>query len=379
MDKKPLKFKNGQFKIMLLGDPHESFNTTENNGAAKLEDCLNLFNTAADELNPDMVVFLGDNASGNNEDEMRECIKRIMEPFAKRNIPVGVIFGNHDHDRTDLVDLETQLRLFNEFDNCYLYNADDSLTGYGNCNFTIQASDSDKEIYNLWFIDSNNLCEDKTVSKYDWVRPEQIEWYKKTAKELAEKNGGKVLPAILFQHIPVPEEYRLLREAKPWEYFDAIRGHESYSDKMYVLKNEVEGYLGEGPACPDVNSGEFEAWKEIGDIKGAFFGHDHMNDFAGYVDGILLAQSKLAGFRPYTDGCHTGVRLITLREENLEDIDTRMYYFKKDFGLKSQSLSFYESHITDRQDLKLKTALKVTGAVAGIVASSVIIHKLLKK
>ena len=258
------------------------------------------------------------------------------------------------------------------------FNADDGLSGYGNHNLVIKSGDGEKDIFNLWFIDSHNLYSDRSKSYYDAVHEDQIEWYKKTAKELADKNGGKVLPSLLFQHIPVPEEYELLREAKPYEKLDSVQGHKTYSDKYYMLKPEVEGYLGEGPAVPDFNSGEFAAWKETGDVLGAFFGHDHMNDFAGYVDGILLAQCKTAGFRVYTDGCRSGVRLITLEENNPENVQTRMYHFK-DFGLKSKSLDPYMRNVSDRQDMKLKAAGAAVGTVAAVTAAAVAANKVLKK
>jgi len=378
MNEKQLRFNNGKFKIMLLGDLHEHFDTVKKNGAARLNDTLALLNKAAIELEPDLVVFLGDNASADNEEQMRTAIGRIVEPFEKRNIPFALVFGNHDHDNIENVDLKTQMKLYNEHKNCYFFNADDSITGYGNFNLLIKATDSDKDILNLWFIDSNNLSDDRDISYYDWVHEDQIDWYKKTAKELADKNGGKVIPSLLFQHAPVPEEYELLREAKPYEYFDSVEGHGIWSDKRYVLKDCLEGYVGEGPCSPCFNSGEFAAWKETGDVMGAFFGHDHMNDFAGYVDGILLAQSKTAGFRVYTDGCNSGVRLITLDENNIEDINTRMYYFKKDFGLTASSLSPYMRRFTDRQDIKLKTAGAVLGTAAGITVASVAAYKIAK-
>ena len=147
-----------------------------------------------------------------------------------------------------------------------------------------------------------------------------------------------------------------------------------FLDKNYVLKQEVEGYLGEGPATPDINSGEFAAWKEVGDVMGAFFGHDHMNDFVGYVDGILLAQSKTAGFYPYTDGCRAGVRLITLDENNIENFTTEMHYCKQ-FGLKSRSLGFYQRNVTDRQDRKIKIAAAAIGTVAAVTAGVVVYKK----
>ena len=376
MQNEPLRFKDGKFKIMLLGDLHDCYDMKNNNAAEKMDDTLALIGKAVKELKPDLVVYMGDNARASTEYEMRAVISRITYPVSVSDTPFDLVFGNHDRECE--VDLPTQLKLYREHENCYALNADDSLSGYGNHNLVIKSGDGEKDIFNLWFIDSHNLYSDRSKSYYDAVHEDQIEWYKKTAKELADKNGGKVLPSLLFQHIPVPEEYELLREAKPYEKLDSVQGHKTYSDKYYMLKPEVEGYLGEGPAVPDFNSGEFAAWKETGDVLGAFFGHDHMNDFAGYVDGILLAQCKTAGFRVYTDGCRSGVRLITLEENNPENVQTRMYHFK-DFGLKSKSLDPYMRNVSDRQDMKLKAAGAAVGTVAAVTAAAVAANKVLKK
>ncbi len=375
MKKDDLRFKDGKFKIMLIGDLHESYDLTSDNAANKAEDMNALLTKAVEQLNPDLVVYLGDNAGADNEMQMRSVISRILYPVSVKDIPFAVVFGNHDRECP--VSLKDQLRLYNEHDNCYMYNADDSITGCGNYNLLIKASNSDDNVFNLWFIDSNNLAENQELSYYDWVHEDQIEWYKKTALELQEKNSGKVIPALSFQHIPVPEEYELLREAKAHEKLDSVPGHLKWANKNYVLKDTVEGYLGEGPCTPCVNSGQFSAWKEIGDVIGAFFGHDHMNDFAGYVDGIMLAQCKTAGFRPYTDGCRSGVRLITLYEDHPDQINTRMYHFKQ-FGLKSKSLSPYMQRVTDRQDTKIKVAGTVLGTAAAITTAALAVNKLTK-
>ena len=376
MQNEPLRFKDGKFKIMLLGDLHDCYDMKNNNAAEKMDDTLALIGKAVKELKPDLVIYMGDNARASTEYEMRAVISRITYPFSVSDTPFDLVFGNHDRECE--VDLPTQLKLYREHENCYAFNADDGLSGYGNHNLVIKSGDGEKDIFNLWFIDSHSLYSDRSKSYYDAVHEDQIEWYKKTAKELADKNGGKVLPSLLFQHIPVPEEYELLREANPYEKLDSVQGHKTYSDKYYMLKPEVEGYLGEGPAVPDFNSGEFAAWKETGDVLGAFFGHDHMNDFAGYVDGILLAQCKTAGFRVYTDGCRSGVRLITLEENNPENVQTRMYHFK-DFGLKSKSLDPYMRNVSDRQDMKLKAAGAAVGTVAAVTAAAVAANKVLKK
>ncbi len=368
MQREPLRFKDGKFKIMLVGDLHERYDMKADNGMNKVEDMHALLTKAVEELKPDLVVYLGDNAEADTEMEMRSVISRIVYPVTVKDIPFAVVYGNHDRECE--ISLKDQTRLYNEYENCFMFNADDTISGYGNYNLLVKSSDGEKDILNLWFIDSNNLAENQELSYYDWVHEDQIEWYKNTALKLKEENGGKVIPALLFQHIPVPEEYELLREAKPHEKMDSVPGHGKWSGKNYVLKECVEGYMGEGPCSPCVNSGQFTAWKEIGDIMGAFFGHDHMNDFAGYVDGIMLAQCKTAGFRPYTDGCRSGVRLITMDENNLENIDTRMYHFKQ-FGLKSKSLSPYMQNVTDRQDAKLKVAGAVIGTAAAVTTAAV--------
>ena len=376
MQNEPLRFNDGKFKIMLLGDLHDCYDMKTDNAAEKMDDTLALIGKAVKELKPDLVIYMGDNARASTEYEMRAVISRITYPVSVSDTPFDLVFGNHDRECE--VDLPTQLKLYREHENCYAFNADDGLSGYGNHNLVIKSGDGEKDIFNLWFIDSHSLYSDRSKSYYDAVHEDQIEWYKKTAKELADKNGGKVLPSLLFQHIPVPEEYELLREAKPYEKLDSVQGHKTYSDKYYMLKPEVEGYLGEGPAVPDFNSGEFAAWKETGDVLGAFFGHDHLNDFAGYVDGIILAQCKTAGFRVYTDGCRSGVRLITLEENNPENVQTRMYHFK-DFGLKSKSLDPYMRNVSDRQDMKLKAAGAAVGTVAAVTAAAVAANKVLKK
>ncbi len=376
MNNEPLHFKDGKFKIMLLGDLHDRYDMKSENAVNKMDDTLSLISKGISELKPDLVVYMGDNAAAGSEYEMRSVISRITYPVAVNSIPFDLVFGNHDRECG--IDLKTQLKLYREHENCYAYNADDSISGYGNHNLVIKSSDGKKDVFNLWFIDSNDLYEDRSVSYYDTVHSDQIEWYKKTAKELADKNSGKVVPSLVFQHIPVPEEYGLLREAKPYERLDAVQGHRSYSDKYYVLKQEIEGYLGEGPAVPDISGGEFDAWKETGDVLGAFFGHDHLNDFVGYVDGILLGQCKTAGFRVYTDGCRSGVRMITLDEENPENIQTKMYHFK-DFGLKCKSLDPYKRNVTDRQDMKLKVLGAAVGATAALTAAAVAANKVLGK
>lgn len=96
-------------------------------------------------------------------------------------------------------------------------------------------------------------------------------------------------------------------------------------------------------------------------MLGAFFGHDHLNDFSGYVDGIYLAQHKTAGFRAYTDGCRSCVRLLTLDENDLGSFEQELRHFKE-FGLECECLGPIFKRISDRQSTNMHNCGKGSSA-----------------
>ena len=366
-----LKFNSdGKFTIMCFGDLHESPDYA-GAGRKRYDDMISLHNAALDEFKPDLCVYMGDNCRVGKLDtpqaiaSFRLNVAAFTKPVRERGIPFTSVFGNHCHDN-GYEDL--QLEIYQSFENCIMRNDAPGITGNSNFNEFVYSSDGKKPLFNLWFIDSNNLYSTEFVSKYDWVHTDQIKWYEKRAAEIKEMNGGKVMPAMVFQHQPVPEEYDLLRKARLWELPVAVRGCNLKSKNFYVKKRGVEGYLGEGPCSPDYNNGQFESWKKTGDVIGAVFGHDHMNEFAGTVDGIMLMQTQTAGFGAYTNGCRSAVRVITLNENDPWTFETQLKHFKE-FGLKSQYLGPVFRTLTDRQSINLHiirdTALALAGA-AGI-------------
>ncbi len=376
--KEKLQFnKNGKFKILVFGDMHVKHTLDTPLLQAKENDSRKFMERAVDKLSPDLVILMGDNFSADSKEEYREVFLRATEPIRKRQIPLAYVNGNHDHDLTGRVSVEEIQEVFSEYDKCVAFDDTPDIDNSTNYYRKIYSSDGRKPLFNLWFIDSNNLCEDKNISNYDWVHDDQIEWYEKRALEMTKENGGVPLPSMLFQHIPVPEEYQLLRIAKKFEKPVAVQGNSFMKNNYYVLREGVKGYLGEGPCTPDYNNGQFDSWKKTGDVIAAFFGHDHMNDFEGEVDGILLAQNKLSGFFPYTDGCRCSVRQIVLNEEHPKDYKTSLFRFKE-FLLKSESLGPIESRITDRQSVNL-TKIRNGAIVLGATALAVIATKGYKK
>ena len=356
----------GKFSMLLFGDLHEK---PDYKTSLRFTDMQKLMTAALNRYEPDICVLLGDNFDTeycrDNFDGFVKGIAALCAPATGRGIPVYAIMGNHEHDPgidEKVLDAYSRVPLLNL--------RAEGVPGKADYYEVLYSSDGETPEAILWFLDSNNLCEDRSKSHYDFVHTDQIEWFEKTYAELNEK-AGKVLPSYIFQHTPVPEEYKLLRKAKFYELPVSVKGYNSHSGTRYVGAKGTDGYVGEGPCSPDINNGQFESWKKTGGVKAAFFGHDHLNDFSGFVDGIFLAQHKTAGFRAYTDGCRSCVRYVELDENNPGEFRQELAHFK-DFGLKSESLGPVFRNINDRQS----QIMHICARAAGVAAAAAVIYKI---
>ena len=149
-----------------------------------------------------------------------------------------------------------------------------------------------------------------------------------------------------------------------------------YSFTAYLVRKNVDVNIDErGNTSDKVYVG---VSPEEGDIVGAFFGHDHMNDFEGYVDDIYMAQNKLSGFFAYTDGCRSGVRLLTLNENEPHVFESKMIRFKE-LGLSPTSLGPITSWMSDRVSVNLTIARNAALIAGGVIAAGVITKKIIDK
>ncbi len=371
IEKYPLNFdRNGEFKILLLGDPHQKYTYTE-----KTEDAMRLIEASLDRLKPDLAIYMGDLVSDNitrgrsrdkaTYDEFKCQFDRLANPMISRGIPFSTVFGNHDDEK--IYTKQQMLEILRSYPGCIFENGEPE-TGVGN--FFIPVYSNGNKVFGIWMIDSGCGVPDRK-GEYAYIMPDQIEWFEKLSAQLREENSGEPLPGIVIQHIPVIEEYRLLRESSKLNPF-ASRGNSRFSDKYYVIadRNHTSGDMSEGPCSPHVDSGQFESWKRTGGVVGAFFGHDHINDFCGEVDGILLGQCRAVGFDIYGDGMRQGVRLITVRANEPRKLDTRMYSYRELVGEKCLSLNFYDRVFNDKQHYIIETGAHILSLTAACAAAS---------
>lgn len=331
----PLRFGNdGKFRILHLTDIHDVepvMDDDENREIPESRDreTINVIEKAVEKTNPDLVVFGGDNISGYWEeftyDYVQSTIQKITEPIRKRNIPLCIVFGNHDGEEG--FHTEFQMMQYMEYPNCRSNLNDADVYGCGNCCVTIKSSDGKKDAYAIWLIDSNDYQRNSEGGlSYDCVHDDQIDWYEKRAQELKNKNGGKPLPAILFQHMPVQQEN---------DGFTEVTADGDYTferdGKYYKFGHKIiEGRIRETPCPPSLENNhrrQFESWKKTGDIVAAFFGHDHVNDFHINIDGINLYQTLGAGY--FTYGKERGGRLIILDENNPTEIYSESFEIER--------------------------------------------------
>ena len=305
---------DGKFKIMQINDTQDIDRMNKNT--------VKFLKAALESEKPDLVVIAGDILSdmftGANEKRVKKALRELGTILNDAKVPFATTPGNHDHA------LENVVSTFN---------------------LPVMSSDDSHMAMNVYIMDTNN--KDGLANGYQGVYPNQVEWYKQKSDELKAANGGKVVPSLLFQHVPVKEIYQFLKQVKMTEVnSDSVFSLNDY--KWYNLNPDYiiseDSLFGEAPCSEmaDHVTGQYEAWLEKGDIIGAFFAHDHVNNFVGKTDeGIILGYNGGTGFRAYGNGDQRSVRVFEIDENNVQDYTTRSVYYKDLCG----SIAFYPSDI----------------------------------
>lgn len=308
-----LEFKDGNFRILMIADTQEGRNVSS--------DTLALINAALDRTVPDLVVYSGDQIWGRrnfkgNKAEVERVLKELTQPVRERKLPFAVCFGNHDR-QVGLSNAE-QFEIYKTFEG-FIGESEPDIDGVGNqC---LEITDGGEVKYLLYLIDSHSNLK----VGYDNVHKNQIEWYRAT-RDGYEKKLGHLIPSVVIQHIPVCEVFDLLTKVRRTKK-GAVRGFRTHDGEYFVLNRDrvnENAFMRESPADPQVNSGEFAALKEKGEVKGLYFGHDHNNSFHGDIDGIDVGYTQGAGFNVYGPGKDRGVRVIDLSTDgSLNTFDLR--------------------------------------------------------
>ncbi len=260
----------GLFKVVMFSDTQDDENMDPRTTA--------LMEKILDIEKPNMVVIAGDCISGGDCDtaeQVRQAISHVAYPMEKRKIPWAIVFGNHDQEHAAKTKLGKAdvIKIYASYPSNLNDQWNRKIHGVGNNNLLIRNAAGDRPVFCLWLIDSGDYAP-QSIGGYDWIHPDQVDWYRQTSKGMELKYGRKI-PGIAYFHIPLREFTEM------------------------AIGTKIEGDRNE-PECPAaVNGGFFAAALDRGDIKGIFSGHDHINNYIGEWMGIKMGFDSSAGYASY--------------------------------------------------------------------------------
>ncbi|MGN0546199.1 MAG: metallophosphoesterase family protein [Acutalibacteraceae bacterium] len=358
MQNRALNFKNGNFRIMQIADTQEV--------PCVSPDTLRLIEAALNSEKPDLVIFTGDQIKGysshfagkNGKENVEKAIKTLIKPLEERKIPFTATFGNHD-GQAALGNAE-QLEIYKQSE-MFVYSEaacdDDPGT------FRLKIGDNDFIIY---IFDSHSKAEN---GGYSAVNENQLSWYR-SERDKAESAKGKCVPSLVFQHIPTPEYFEVIKRVKRFTK-GAVRAFGNHKNEFYILdpNNCGDGdFMGESPAAPYENSGEIDAFLEKGDVLGVFVGHDHNNSFVAKYKGLDLGYTQGAGFNVYGPGLKRGVRIFDINKNG--SYETKTVTYKELCGNKVDKKAKFALYTYAPTNVsQVLTAVKETAAVAACAAA----------
>jgi len=266
------------FKILQLTDLHLG-------DIDDLQTHFDFMDLTINEAKPDLIIITGDVFTFSS----KKTALKVFDYIESHNIPWTLCFGNHDEQAFYSIEWLTNV-LNNYGKHCYFKDIqDDNLVG--NSTFAINLNQGNKTHTQLIIMDSNRYYFGEQFA-YDFVKPEQIDWYKRLINDTTEQNGD-IVPSLYFAHIPLPE-----------------------IDDAFAKGSDLNGEKRENTCPPNYNSGFFDVIKSLGSTKALFFGHDHKNNFNCTYEGVLFSYGVKSTDRVYFDEDMLGGQLITIDEDN---------------------------------------------------------------
>lgn len=237
---------------------------------------------------PDLIVLTGDNLGNKGKEKHVKRISSFMDSF---EIPWALVYGNHDHSSKVTMNIQNQIYNNSKYG---LFNANNQKNNSKNYFYNIQKND--EIFYTLLFMDSQE----------EGFIDDDILWYESTINDVA-KQANKIIPSLLFFHIPIPE----LEQA-----YDAYKTN----------SNIGSGKKREDFCVQFENIGLLNKAKELKSTKAFIYGHDHINDLIIEYENILFCYGLKTGRTSYFKTIVQGGNLFTIQEDSSIKVE-RIYYF----------------------------------------------------
>lgn len=279
---------HGKFKIMQAADLHLSTGTGKCRDPQPPETAQNceadprtieFMEKLLDTEKPDLVILSGDQVNGETAPDTQSAIFKYAYILVERKIPFASIFGNHDDEGS--LSRNIQMDIIESLPYSLASAGPTTIDGVGNYYVEVHAHGSKHSAITIYLLDSHAYSPDERNFKgYDWLKKNQIDWFKATSTELKRSHEGysHIHMDLAFIHIPIPE----------------------FRDKSLPRQGEWR----ESVTAPVFNSGFRDALVEQGVLL-LGCGHDHANEYCALSSNeqlnpaLWMCYAGGAGFGGY--------------------------------------------------------------------------------
>jgi len=291
---------DGSFRVLILADIHMTYGSS----AGIEKNIKERIKTLIDKENPNLVIFTGDNTiSSSSEAKLKSNITAFVEYIESQKIPWCHVYGNHD-DEYGALSKEKQQEIYESFEYCISKDVEE-LSGVGNYVHGIFNQDGSLGAV-IYLLDSGTYA---ATGGYDYIKLDQISWYKDTSELLQKYNGGEVVPGLMAFHIPLIEN----------KYADLAKDNDR-------LVSEYTGSRNENICSSNTDTNLFETVIKRKDVKAIVTGHDHVNDYMYNYRGVKLASCSNFSEYTYTSRAVQGARVFDMNLSTIDNIPTYMSY-----------------------------------------------------
>lgn len=293
---------DGSFRVLIIADAHMNV-SGDSTDVQEVKDRIKLM---VDRINPNLVIFTGDNTIvSSSQTRLRSNINALVSYIEEKQIPWCHVYGNHDHEGA--LTREEQQKVYESFEYCISKDTD-NLSGVGNYVHGVYNKDGSLGSV-IYCLDSGAYVASGYPGYYDFIKEDQIAWYKETSEIIQEYNNGELVRGMMAFHIPLLEnkDADLNKDNKELVY-------------------EYTGAANEAMCPSAVDTNLLETIWERGDIKAIVSGHDHKNDYMFNYKGVKLTSSPNISDLTYYDANFQGSRVFDLNVSTLDNIPTYVSY-----------------------------------------------------
>lgn len=288
------------------------------------------------QVQPDLIVITGDGVNGTSDDSDMKALIAEMNSY---ETPWTYVFGNHEKDASGGVRRLSALLADEASKNPLLLYSEGVFTDEGRYgNYVVNIMQKNKLIYSLFFLDSGR--------EYDTFLPSQTEWYAEAVKSLSKEFcgdfapfEGKVIPSMIFHHIPTDEYQYAANSVLTRKYNDGTYEYEhvrvgtvprdlglgtnnefAYGQRDDIAKNGRIHSAAEDKALVEYSmytdarseAGFVSMVKDLHSTTHMFCGHRHSNDSTIFYEGITYTFGTKTGKGNSTNAKQMGSTTITI-------------------------------------------------------------------